>query len=375
MVTDERKTAIALVDCDVHPHLSNGVKDLAPYLAAGWRRRLGIPTRDYHVKESLGSHFVFPMQTTYVNVAGSMRRDAMPADGRMPATDPEFVARQLLDAHKIDRAILIGGNITGLGGLPDPDMAAALAAAHNDWLFERWLEFDPRYRGAIVVAPQDPDLAAAEIERMAARPGFVQILMPLTNALMGERRFHPIYRAAEQHGLPVGVHPNGIDGTHIHGPSMAGAVPTYYIEWHTALTQVFQANVLSLVCHGVFERFPRLTVVVAEGGFAWLPDLTWRLDKDWKGLRTELPWLRKPPSEYIYDHVRFTTQPFYEPDNNDHLLALCEIVQADRTLMMSTDYPHWDFDSPQRALARLPADTRHRIECETALEVFGDRLL
>jgi predicted TIM-barrel fold metal-dependent hydrolase len=327
------------------------------------------------VRDSLGSHFVFPMQTAYVNVAGTMRRDAMPPGGGMPATDPRFVARQLLDEHGIDRAILIGGNITGLGGLPDPDVATALAAAFNEWLADHWLDADPRYRGAMVVAPQDPERAAAEITRMAGRAGFVEVFLPLTSALMGERQFNPIFRAAAEHELPVCVHPNGIDGTHVRGPALAGGVPTYYTEWHAALTQVFQANLLSLICHGVFERFPSLRVVIAEGGFAWLPDVIWRLDKDWKGLRTELPWLKRRPSEYVFEQVRFTTQPFYEPDRTEHLLAICDIVQAERTLMLSSDYPHWDFDHPHRALTRLPAALQARVLSGSAVELYGQRLL
>src|SRR5438445_9049471 len=97
----------------------------------------------------------------------------------------------------------------------------------------------------------------------------VQVHLSLMNVLMGERHYYPIYEAAERHGLPIAIHPNGTDGIYAKGGTMAGGTPTYYIEWHTALTQVFQANILSLLCHGVFERFPGLKVVVTEGGFAW----------------------------------------------------------------------------------------------------------
>jgi len=367
-------TTPRIVDCDVHPHLAQGLDDLLPYLSLTWRRRIGLADKGRGARESFGSRFSFPMQDSYINVAGTLRMDAVAESGGMPASDPDFVSQQLLDGYGIDRAVLIGGNVTSLAAFPDPDLAAAIASAYNEWLFERWLEFDPRFRGSILVAPQDPSLAAAEIVRLGERPGFVQVYLPLMNVLMGERHYYPIYEAAARQGLPVAVHPNGVDGTYVRGPSMAGGVPTYYLEWHTGLTQVFQANLISLICHGVFERFPELRVVIAEGGFAWLPDVIWRLDKDAKGLRAELPWLKKRPMQYVVDHVRFTTQPFYETDRPEHLAAICEMVHAERTLMLSTDYPHWDFDNPLRALASLDSALRERVVSANANALYGGRL-
>lgn len=363
-----------LVDCDVHPHLRHGLKDLKPYLAPTWQRRIGIGEAHAWSKDVYASQVSIPKNVFYINTAGVLRRDAVPPDGSVPASDPGFVAKHLLDQHDISRAVLIGGDMLGLGALPDADLAAALAAAYNDWLTEVWLEADERYRAALVVAPQDPAKASEEIRRAGGRSGFVSVLMPLTNILMGERHYYPIYDAAAERGLPIAIHPNSVDGIFVTAPSMAGGTPTYYVEWHTALTQVFQANVISLICHGVFERLPSLRVVVTEGGFAWLADVLWRLDQNTKGLRDETPWLKRSPSDYVFDHVRFTTQPFVEPKRPEHLHALCDIICAERTLMFSSDYPHWDFDDPVRALASMPEETRRRVRSENAVELYGERL-
>ena len=53
---------------------------------------------------------------------------------------------------------------------------------------------------------------------------------------------------------------------------------------------------------------------------------------------------------------------------------LCEIAQAERTLMFSSDYPHWDFDDPRHALTALPKEIRQRVKVDNAVETYGDRL-
>jgi uncharacterized protein len=364
----------SLVDCDVHVHLRGGLEDLAPYMSLAWQRRVGIGAHPGASAKRFGDQVSIPRNLLYVNPAGVLRRDTVSPDGSLPASDPSFVSSHLLDAHGISRAIILGGEVLGLGVMPDADMAAALASAYNEWLAAVWLAADRRYRAAIVVAPQDPSQGAREIRRLGRKYGFATVLLPLTNLLMGHRHYYPIYEAAADMGLSVAIHPNSTEAIFLTGPSLAGAPPTYYVEWHTSLSQVFHANVTSLVCHGVFERFPTLKVVITEGGFAWLPDVLWRLDKNVKGLRDEVPWIKRLPSEYIFEHVRFTSQPFVEPRRPEHLHAICDIVRAEQTLMFSSDYPHWDFDDPARALSWLPEHVSKRMKAENAIDLYGERL-
>lgn len=370
------QTRFSRIDCDVHPNFRQGPRDLVPYLAPSWQRRLGqgLGLVEYGAKSKNSGNFTMPAARVYINSAGLGRRDAEPPDGAPRGSDPVLCQQQLLDDVGIDRAILLGGNMFGLGALPDPDMAAAMASAYNDWMTDKWLSVDPRFRGSVIVAPQDPAQAVAEIDRVGDRPGMVQVFLPVGNILMGERHYWPIYAAAERHGLPVAIHPTATEGIYTKGPAMPGGIPTYYLEFHTAMSFGAQANLLSVLVHGVFEKFPRLKLVLVEGGFAWLPGLIWRLDKNWQCLRDEVPWVKQPPSAYLADHVRFTTQPFIEPERREHVSAMMDMIQADRTLMWSSDYPHWDFDDPVRVLSVLPKELRRRVEAETAAELYGDRL-
>ncbi len=97
----------------------------------------------------------------------------------------------------------------------------------------------------------------------------------------------------------------------------------------------------------------------------------WRLDKNYKGLRSEVPWFKKLPSEYIRENMRSTTQPMEEPDDPRHLMSILEMIGSDDFLMFATDYPHWDFDAPDRALpATITADLRERITVTNATELY-----
>jgi predicted TIM-barrel fold metal-dependent hydrolase len=93
----------------------------------------------------------------------------------------------------------------------------------------------------------------------------------------------------------------------------------------------------------------------------------WRFDKEWKGLRREIPWVRRPPSEYIREHVRLTLQPLDAPPDPAQLLQIVEQLGSDELLLFSTDYPHWHFDAPEEALpAGLPGGLLRKILSENA---------
>jgi predicted TIM-barrel fold metal-dependent hydrolase len=187
-------------------------------------------------------------------------------------------------------------------------------------------------------------------------------------APFGQRQFYPIYEACEKFGLPFAIHP-GTDGMGINVQPSPG-FPTHYIEWHTCLSLGFQAHLVSFLTEGVFERFPEFKIVLVEGGVSWLAPLMWRLDAEYKALRYEVPWLKRKPSEYLRDHVRITSQPLERPDNDTYLLQIFEMMDAEHIVMFSSDYPHWDFDSPTRAFPKLPESLRRRIFFENAHELY-----
>jgi predicted TIM-barrel fold metal-dependent hydrolase len=218
------------------------------------------------------------------------------------------------------------------------------------------------------VVAHSPQHAVAEIERCAADRRFVQVLLPVMgDALLGKRVFWPIYAAAEKHDLAVGIHAGG---TFRHAPTGSGW-PSYHVEDYVACAGAFESQLLSLLTEGVFQKFPSLKFVLIESGFTWLPTLMWRTSKTWRGVRAEIPWIDRPPTEIIRDHLRFTLQPVDAPSGDGACLArTLDHIGSDRMLLFSTDYPHWHFDGADALPDGLSEATLRRLMIDNPLDTY-----
>ena len=254
--------------------------------------------------------------------------------GGEPANTLDALKTHALDRWNIDVAIC--NCLYGVQLLFSEDMAAAFAKGVNNYVAKEWLDRDPRLRASIVVPMQNTELAVAEIERCAVDKRFVQVLvLSMGEAPLGRRQYWPVYEAAERHGLPLGIHA----GSSYKHPVTSLGWPSYYIEDYAANSQGFQAQVASLVCEGVFVKYPKLKVVLLESGVTWLPAFLWRLSKFWRGVRLEVPWLDRSPAEIVRDHFRLTIQPFDGPDDPAAVAKLIDHLQSDDILLFSSDFP------------------------------------
>ena len=130
-------------------------------------------------------------------------------------------------------------------GLRNHDLSAALATAINDWQIEKWTSKDQRLKGSIVVGTEDGPTAAAEIRKRAGDKNFVQVLLLSRNVEpLGQRRYWPIYEAAQEIGLPVGVHAFGFGGN----PITASGWPSFYIEEMVGHSQCQQTALAMSLC-------------------------------------------------------------------------------------------------------------------------------
>jgi predicted TIM-barrel fold metal-dependent hydrolase len=358
-------THLRAIDVDLHHQVVdwNAVGQYAP-AGLRWRiARRGGPPLARHGFWKVGASFGDAPLPPKVN-------DRQPH----PSGDPRWVKEHYLDPRGVDLAILTG-SLLSLGVQPSMDLAAAVARGVNDWTLDTWIRPFDCYKGSILVAQQDPAAAVAEIDRLGEDPGMVQVLMCSAGETpLGRRAYHPIYEACARHNLPLALHLGG-EGTGTSSPATAVGHPSTYFEWYGALPQSYMAHIMSMVTEGVFERLPSLKVVLYEGGIFWLPHVMWRFDKNWKAQRSETPWVVHPPSRYILDHFYSTTYPLEAAPDPKYLHQTLDMVQAERTLLFSSNYPNWEYGDPFEMIRDIPEAMRRRVLVENALAVYGDRLL
>jgi len=346
----------SIIDCDIH-HWTD-IDLMKPYLSRQYRELIDT----YGAALPGAMHF-------NGGVRGRMT-DSFPPGGGPAASNLAHVQTQHLDSHNVEYGILTGQYLA-MQRTMNFDYAAALCTAANDYTIEHWLANDSRLKGSVFIPQQEPFLSAKEIDRIGGRDDIVQVLA--TSGTMfpyGNRYYYPIYEACVRHNLPFTIHVGG-EGIGINGPTTGAGYVTHYIEARAARPQVMMAHLASFIFEGVFERFPTLKVVLQEAGVFWLAPFLWRLDQDWKALRVQTPWVKKKPSEYFRTNVRVTTQPIETTPNRETFDQMMDSIYAKETMIFCSDYPHWDFDSPLKALPVLNDELWDRVYYYNAAEIYN----
>ena len=232
-----------------------------------------------------------------------------------------------------------------MGSLHERDFATATTRAYNDWLYHFCKTNSARLKFAALLAPQDPQAAAAELTRAVTERGAVAGVLPTHLPQMpdfGDTLYDPIYLAAERLGVGIGFH------TGTSADSLGGLRFRKFLSAHTIDHPAEQMMALiATIIGGVFERFPGLRIAYLESGIGWVPYMMDRLDEEVeKRGAVEAPYLTKLPSEYVTSGRVYFGVECEEKTIPDSLRWGLE-----DTLLYSSDYPHWDGDWPHTVKA------------------------
>jgi predicted TIM-barrel fold metal-dependent hydrolase len=339
-----------VIDCSVHPRPTQG--ELRRFMPPLWRdRRLPMGERYY-----------------YPNPVGDYLKDSYPDSGP-PGSDAALVSRHLFDEAGVEAAILLP---LTLGLLPDPDLQAAICSATNAWLAETWLgpfNAHGRFRASIRVAPANPAAAVAEIEKWAGHPMVAQVAVPMQSMqLYGDPRFMPIWRAAAEAKLPVALHTEAESGVEL-APTTLGYF-RQFVAYAAYQPTTFINHLTNMMAGGVLDALPDLRLVFADGAWDIATPFLWRLDKDYRPMRPDMPWMTRLPSDYIAHHVRFVAHALEGPEDPALLEEWLGICDGGRTVIFGSNYPHWNIHHPAEAFAGIDAALRRRVMAETAAGLY-----
>ncbi len=174
----------------------------------------------------------------------------------------------------------------------EPALGARIAGALNDGVAAMVRDHPDRFIGMGTVPMQDGALAAREVERAVTTLGLraIEVCTHVNGMDLDHPNFFPVFAAVERLNVPVFIHPQNWGDMRRwkdhHIWNLVG-FPT-----ETALAAAH------LILGGVFERFPRLKVILAHGG-GYFPYQVGRLDHGYdvrKELNQHLP---RHPSEYL----------------------------------------------------------------------------
>jgi predicted TIM-barrel fold metal-dependent hydrolase len=268
-------------------------------------------------------------------------------DRPVPETAADVL--DIMDKFGTDTVILNPGYDRPQTLFNEPSITA-IAAAHNDYLINEVFPVSDRIKANIMICQRDPQRGADEIRRVAHHPQFVGVYTSFGALFesIGTAKHDPILDAMQEHDLVLSSHTEGFFN---HFTPLWTGSRTWVELFGNAPVGACMAHLAAMVMQGMFDKYPQQKVVFQEGGYWWLPDLMLRLDDFYlaapgdialveRKLEAGEQHLRKMPSEYILENVRFSTQPISIPKNRKHFAWLLEMCHADELFCFSSDWPH-----------------------------------
>ncbi len=298
---------------------------------------------------------------------------------------PTSAALRLSDMERdgADASIMYGP--TDPMAIGDPELRRLCYQAYNDWLAEFCAAAPERLFGVPQLSMEDPLAARDELARLAQRGGLrhVNILASRAAPPMYDDGWEPFWALAEETGLPIGFHLAVlVKRTPVAQVDESAANPAIGVAARFAQEppgiQLLEP-MTGLIFNGVLDRHPRVKIVMAEAGLAWVPGMIQGLDiwyqrtRDGRRLTGERP-IALPkllPSEYFHRQIwlSFVDDPL-------GIKMIGNVLDADK-VMFGSDYPHPASTWPdsQAAIAmqieNLPADTVQKITRDNARALFG----
>ncbi|HXW83909.1 MAG TPA: amidohydrolase family protein [Candidatus Binataceae bacterium] len=243
---------------------------------------------------------------------------------------------ELLDRENLAKAVLYPTlGILWEAEVDDVELSQAYCRAYNRWIAEFCRPYSDRIIPIAHLSLGDPQAAAAELRRAVkdgCRGAFVAPFT-ITHKPHGHPDHDPVFAAAQELDVPLAIHPTfeprGLNRARFHGMErmpLLGVIAS----------QILQQPLSTFFQYGVFDRFPRLKLVVLESGSSWLGFWMDRMDEGYEAWMGRTIPLKRKPSEYVREQVWISGDP--DEQATAHVI---DYVGRDR-FFWASDFPHPD---------------------------------
>lgn len=253
------------------------------------------------------------------------------------------VQLEAMDIEGIDVAVLYptrGLNVLSEPHM-EPDFAAALARAYNNWLYDFCKKNPNRLLGAGMISTFDVENAVREAQRCVKELGFRAVFM--RSNIVNDRNWYdpyyePLWSVLEELAVPAGFHESSSSTARQTGDWFE---PNFMLRRAVAQPMEQMLGLVAICAGGVLARHPNLRVAFLEANCSWLPWLLWRLDEGWeREADVWAPEMTMKPSDYFKRQVFVSVEP-----DEVGVKYVIDYIGTDR-LVFSTDYPHGDSKYP-----------------------------
>ena len=232
----------------------------------------------------------------------------------------------------------------------EPSAGHALARDANDVMAAAVKAHPDRFAAFATLALQEPEKAAAELERCVRQLGFRGVMVngTVNGQFLDDPRFTPLFETAEALDVPIYLHPapppQPVMDAYFSGlPGQLGfALATGAWGWHSETG----LHSLRLMITGVFDRFPKLKIIIGHMG----ENLPFSIARAESVFGRAASNLKRPISEYFREHFYLTTSGYF---THPPFLCMLQIVGVDR-ILFSVDYPFSSNAIARKFLDGLP---------------------
>ncbi len=250
----------------------------------------------------------------------------------------------------------------------DVDDQIAIARELNDFLVDVVNKNPKRFAAFAALPVAAPDKAADELERRVRQQGFKGTLINghTRGRYLDDKFFWPILERAQALNVPIYLHPT-VPAKPVadvlyggFSPAVSGMFEAAGWGWHIETG----VHLIRMVLGGVFDRYPKLQVVVGHLGEG-VPFMLERLNRN---MPTRLTKLERPLGAYLRQNVRYTFAGFNFPAT---FLDLLLEVGVER-IMFSCDHPYASMAEARAFLDQIPVTPadRARIAHGNAQQLF-----